>query len=127
MLVVGDYSSDKEKRIVVDGQQRLTTMTLFLAAIRDIIEETKEKEGLNYDHQYDNALIVNKIRHGKSSRDGRVINEKLTPILPVNILDINGHQTNGAVHNPENEGQQLLLDTFEWFKNNFLVLNWQRD
>ncbi|EML6323892.1 DUF262 domain-containing protein [Bacillus cereus] len=116
LLVVGDYSSDKEKRIVVDGQQRLTTMTLFLAAIRDIIEETKEKEGLNYDHQYDNALIVNKIRHGKSSRDGRVINEKLTPILPVNILDINGHQTNGAVHNPENEGQQLLLDTFEWFK-----------
>lgn len=115
-LVVGDYSSDKEKRIVVDGQQRLTTMTLFLAAIRDIIEETKKEKNLEYDHQYDDALVVNKIRHGKSSKEARVINEKLTPILPVNILDINGHKKHGAVHNPENEGQQLLLDTYNWFK-----------
>lgn len=115
-LVVGDYSSDKEKRIVVDGQQRLTTMTLFLAAIRDLIEETKKEENLVYDHQFDHALIVNKVKKGKSSKEPRVINEKLTPILPVNILDINEHKKNGAVHNPENEGQKLLLDTYEWFK-----------
>lgn len=115
-LVVGNYSSDKERRIVVDGQQRLTTMTLFLAAIRDIIEETKKEKSLEYVHPFDDALIVNKIRHGKSSKEARVINEKLDPILPVNILDINEHKKNGAVHNPENEAQQLLLDTCEWFK-----------
>ncbi|MED2184883.1 DUF262 domain-containing protein [Bacillus wiedmannii] len=115
-LVVGDYSDDKKEKIVVDGQQRLTTMTLFLAAIRDIIEETKKEEGIDYDHQYDDALVVKEIRQGTSSSRARVINRKLEPILPVNILNINGHKTNGAVHNPENEGQQLLLETYEWFK-----------
>lgn len=121
-LVVGDYSSTEEKRIVVDGQQRLTTMTLFLAAIRDIIEEIKQEKTLAYDHQFDDALIVNKIQKGKSTKQARVINEKLTPILPVNILDINGHKKNGAVHNPENEGQDLLLNTYEWFKKQLSLI-----
>ncbi|WP_285398448.1 DUF262 domain-containing protein [Lysinibacillus sp. fls2-241-R2A-57] len=121
-LVVGDYSSTEEKRIVVDGQQRLTTMTLFLAAIRDIIEEIKKEKKLEYDHEFDDALIVNKTQKGKSTKQARVINEKLTPILPVNILDINGHKKNGAVHNPENEGQQLLLDTYEWFKRQLSLI-----
>lgn len=115
-LVVGDYSSSTEQRIVVDGQQRLTTMTLFLAAIRDILEEVKEENDLEYAHEYDEALIVNITKNGKVSKQARVINEKLTPILPVNILDINEHKKNGAIHNAENEGQQLLLDTYEWFK-----------
>ncbi|AGX02768.1 hypothetical protein B14911_16895 [Bacillus sp. NRRL B-14911] len=115
-LVIGDYSSSTEKRIVVDGQQRLTTMTLFLAAIRDIIENEKKEKNIEYAHQYDDALVVNITKGGRSSKYARVINDKLIPILPVNILNINDHRKNGTIHDPENEGQQLLLETYEWFK-----------
>ena len=115
-LVVGDYSNSKDPLIVVDGQQRLTTMTLFLAAIRSIIEEVKKEKKLNYEHEFEEALVVNIKKNGKSEKQARVINERLTPILPVNILDINNHYTNGAIHHAENDSQKLILETYQWFK-----------
>ncbi|RAI79384.1 DUF262 domain-containing protein [Macrococcoides goetzii] len=123
ILVVGDYSSERESRIVIDGQQRLTTMTLFLAAIRDLIEKEKSNYHLEYDHNFNEALMSNKPIKGKYIQKARVINEKLEPILPVNILNINQHKENGVKHEAKNESQNYILEKYNWFLEELSIEN----
>ncbi len=47
--------------LVVDGQQRLTTLTLLLAALRDHRTET---ESADHRHRIDEQLLINKWRKG---------------------------------------------------------------
>lgn len=116
-LVVGDYSKEKESKKVIDGQQRLTTMTLFLSAIRDIIEELKQEHEIHYEHTIEEAILSRSYVNGKSIETARVINEKLEPILPVNILNINGHRDLGNNHEAKNESQNFILEKYRWFKD----------
>jgi len=55
ILLLGDKSTPNEEvpYEVIDRQQRLTTMTLFFAAIQDIIKETL----INYKTDFDERLF----------------------------------------------------------------------
>lgn len=113
ILVIGeDSKADINKPyIVVDGQQRLTTMTLFFAALKRRIMETDT----SYDQTYSSALVVSSVREGKTKEYARLQNKSLTPILPVNILDLNNHKTNGTQHEALNRSQEWLMESYDIF------------
>lgn len=94
---------------VIDGQQRLTTMTLFFVAIKNIIENFKE----DYQHNFTKALIITSSVKGVSTEYARLQNKSLNPILPVNVLNINGHKDNGTTHKALNRSQEWLLEAYD--------------
>ena len=52
ILLLGDKSTPESSSYeVIDGLQRLTTMTLFFAAIQDIIKETLSGYETNFDER----------------------------------------------------------------------------
>mgnify|MGYP000934126660 CR=1 FL=1 len=110
---------------VIDGQQRLTTMTLFFAAIQNIIKEKNE----NYATEIDDRLFCKVAKRGKFDNVQRVVNESLDPILPVSILNLNNKKDDGAEVKPTSGEQEWLLNAFEYIKkllskeNLSLVLN----
>lgn len=61
ILLVGDdtKASIEKPYKVIDGQQRLTTMTLFLACIKDIIDSYNAtvEDGESYSHDYNTNLV----------------------------------------------------------------------
>ncbi len=115
LLVVGDSSSPNIKApyIVVDGQQRLTTMTLFYAAILNLIKVKDE----NYATDFEVKLLFKDTNEGKQSEYARLVNKTLEPILPVNILNLNNKKINGAKHEPQNSSQNWLLESYKIIYN----------
>ena len=92
ILLVGDGTKPNVEKPykVIDGQQRLTTMTLFLACIKDIIDEYNEDKDSEdkYAHEYDSNLFFSYSNFGKTSKKTRLVNKNLNPILPFDILKI---------------------------------------
>jgi len=114
LLVVGDSTNpniEKPYR-VVDGQQRLTTMTLFYAAILDLIKNKDE----NYATDFQDRLLFKDTNKGKQNEYSRLVNKTLEPILPVNILDLNNKKSSGAKHEPKNSAQNWLLKSYDTIK-----------
>lgn len=114
ILLVGNETSPKveEPYIVVDGQQRLTTMTIFIAAVKSIIEEMDS----SYLTSFSEALLVKYKRRGKELESARLQNKSLEPVLPVNILNVAHTRENGLHHLANSESQDWLLESYEEFK-----------
>lgn len=113
ILLVGDEDNPKLPYTVIDGQQRLTTMTLFLVSISNIIKSIDR----DYVHAFDEALIKVEKLGGDRKEFARLQNRKLHPILPVNILNINNQRENGALGEVTKKSQELLLDSFKIIKD----------
>ena len=97
---------------VIDGQQRLTTMTLFFASILDIIKEKNKK----YETDFKDILFCRTTKQGKLIQLQRLVNDSLDPILPVSILNINNIQEDGAEVKPTSSEQDWLLSAFDYIK-----------
>ena len=97
---------------VIDGQQRLTTMTLFFASILDIIKEKNEE----YITDFNDRLFCTIHEQGKKIQLQRLVNNSLDPILPVSILNINNIQEDGAEVKPLSSEQDWLLNSFDYIK-----------
>ncbi|MEB3058714.1 DUF262 domain-containing protein [Parvimonas sp. D9] len=104
-----DYNIPYE---VIDGQQRLTTMTLFFAAIQDIIRNISTE----YKTDFDERLFCKVTKSGQYIELERLVNNSLIPVLPVTILNLNNLKNNGAKPNPDSYEKNWLLNAFEYIK-----------
>lgn len=118
ILLLGDEPSpsvDKPYE-VIDGQQRLTTMTLFYSALLEHIREINP----NYVVDFRDRLVCTSTSNGKQMESQRLVNSALNPILSVNILDLNqrGTQTinQGFPVDPETSEQSWLLKSYDYIK-----------
>lgn len=100
---------------VIDGQQRLTTMTLFFAAIQDIIRE-KNKD---YKTDFDDRLFCSSTSQGKLNQCQRLVNDSLNPVLPVSILNLNNLRESGAEVKIDSGEQDWLISAFDYIKKLF--------
>ena len=100
---------------VVDGQQRLTTMTLVFAVIQDIIREINKK----YITDFDDRLFCKSTKQGKLNQLQRLVNNSLAPVLPVSILNMNNLRDSGADVKPSSGEQDWLLSAFDYIKKLF--------
>ena len=109
IIVVGIEENKKDPFTVIDGQQRLTTMTLFISAIREIISKIDS----TYKHSFNDAIVYKKTESGKEITTERLKNDALVPVLSVNILNTNNHKSAGTKHEAVNKSQELLEETYE--------------
>lgn len=118
ILLIGDENHPNELKPyeVIDGQQRLTTITLFFAAIRDLIKKIDK----NYKTDFDVRLQAKIARSSKDVYCPRIVNSALNPILPVEILDINDRKSNGACVTPSSRSQEDLIKHYEYIKTKLL-------
>ena len=100
---------------VIDGQQRLTTMTLFFAAIQDIIRETNK----DYRTDFEDRLFCSSTSQGKLNQYQRLVNDSLNPVLPVSILNLNNVRENGAEVEIDSGEQEWLISAFDYIKKLF--------
>ena len=114
LLVVGDSTNPNVEKPykVVDGQQRLTTMTLFYAVILELIKNKDE----NYAVNFQDRLSFKDTSNGIQNEYTRLVNKNLEPILPVNILNLNNKKSSGAKHEPKNSAQKWLLKSYNIIK-----------
>ena len=69
MLFIGNFDEKSDKEIqVVDGQQRITTITILFSAISDIFREKGED---NLSKLIFNYIIIDDLRNGFSCRCAR--------------------------------------------------------
>jgi len=114
ILLLGDKSTPESSSYeVIDGLQRLTTMTLFFAAIQDIIKETLS----GYETNFDERLFCKSAKQGKIEQKQRLVNNSLEPVLPISILNLNNLKGDGAQTRPVSYEQDWLLSAFEYIKN----------
>ncbi|MDK1736623.1 DUF262 domain-containing protein [Dellaglioa algida] len=113
MIFLG--TKDKGSVQIIDGQQRLTTGTILLAAIRDVLYEsskTKDDLAFNYAETTQNEYLVKKI-DGTPQRKLQT-----TSSYPYFTQTIQGYNKDSAyVMQPSNEEEETLKNAFEFFKN----------
>lgn len=97
---------------VIDGQQRLTTVTLFFAAIIDIIKSINK----DYKTEFNERLFFDSIKEGQSTQIQRLVNDALDPILPISILNINKLKDDGAEPIPDSYEQNWLIESYDYIK-----------
>lgn len=114
ILLLGNKSTpDVDKPYeVIDGQQRLTTVTLFFAAIIDIIKSINK----DYKTEFNERLFFDSIKEGKSTQIQRLVNDALDPILPIAILNINKLKDDGAEPIPDSYEQNWLVESYDYIK-----------
>ncbi len=101
---------------VIDGQQRLTTITLFFAAIQDLINLLDS----GYKTDFGKRLYFENIVKGKSTQIQRLVNDSLNPIFPIEILNLNHMKNDGATTDAESFEQQWLLEAYGYIKDELL-------
>ena len=114
ILLLGDKSCPdiKNPYTVIDGQQRLTTMTLFFAAVETIIKETKPDYSINLRERF----IFEHTKLGKTEQLTRLVNNRLLPILPCRILNIKRSDNLEGCLGIESPEQNWLLESFNYLK-----------
>lgn len=91
ILVESEKGGNNQIYSLIDGQQRMTTFTIFFQAIKDLIVETRKSlENASEETDYDHLLVKSETDpvSGKKKENSVLINPKLYPILPVKILGI---------------------------------------
>lgn len=111
-MAIGEENN--EEQILVDGQQRLTTMTIFLTAIEDNIS--------NLNKEYNPGIRKHLIRtfsdtSGKEVFTPRLLNKKLEPLLPISLLNLDEDLACSELTDPKNDSQDWLISSYEWFKS----------
>ena len=102
-----DSQSAITRWLVIDGQQRLTTVTLLLIALRDqLIAEPSTDEALLSPEEINDYFLLN--RHGKGAHKNKLMlrradNNELTALL-----------SGGAV---ESDAAETLRENYEFFRN----------
>lgn len=109
MLFVGDYIDDDSKSIdVVDGQQRLTTITILFSAIADIFKSINEN--ILCDQIFKYIMTTN-----DDGEEVRILKSKSHyPFFSYYIQDKN----KSNVEEPTTEEEICIKETYEFFKKN---------
>lgn len=95
IIVKSSQSGNNHIYSLIDGQQRITTFTIFLQAIKDLIFDSRKKLGNDSDKTCFDDLLVKAQTDplsGRVTKNSILINPKLNPILPVKILGISDFQ-----------------------------------
>lgn len=133
MLFLGRKESDLVE--VIDGQQRITTITILLAALRDTLyklseiesnEEEYRKLAKSYADTIQDEYLIKRI-DGEPQRK-----VETTSSFPYFTQTIQDYQTRNKNVEPSTEEEQLLKQTFEFFlkkleEKNFLKIFSERD
>jgi uncharacterized protein with ParB-like and HNH nuclease domain len=106
MLFLGEKEAESVE--VVDGQQRLTTATILLAALRNTLYDTNDQKAKDYADTIQKDYLVKKI-DGEPQRKLQT-----TTSYPYFTQTIQDHETSNDKVFPETE-EELLQDAFDYF------------
>lgn len=107
MLFLGEKEGESVE--VVDGQQRLTTATILLAALRNTLYDTGDKKAKDYADTIQKDYLVKKI-DGEPQRKLQT-----TSSYPYFTQTIQDHKTSNPKVIPETEEEERLQETFTYF------------
>lgn len=110
LVLIGDDERGTEFH-VVDGQQRLTTITIFLSALTQIGKELQDDAFLNSCYRY---------IEGKDSdykKFFKLINESPKPFFQNTIQNIDQDKSSG----PNSDEEKSLFYAYKYFYNNLLA------
>lgn len=107
MLFLGEKEGESVE--VVDGQQRLTTATILLAALRNTLYDTGDKKAKDYADTIQKDYLVKKI-DGEPQRKLQT-----TSSYPYFTQTIQDHKTSNPKVIPETEEEERLQKTFTYF------------
>ncbi len=97
---------------VVDGQQRLTTITILLCALRDLLFDKNSEKFANPIHE---QYIFNKDRDG--SEFGILINDMPYPVFQKRIQVKSDERDHTVI--PKRSGEEKILKAYNIFINTF--------
>ena len=117
ILLIGEQKkpSSEIPYEVIDGQQRITTITLFYAAIQSI----KREKGIKKGTDFGNRLFV-KEKGAKSDQKLRLVNDSLNPVYSIDILDMNEFKAKGANPEVKTAEQKWIKEKYQYIRNNLL-------
>ena len=96
---------------VIDGQQRITTITIMLCCLRDIFYKKNEKDlgdGIN-----DNYIFYKNVDNKKLAR---LVNEMPYPVLQARVINVPDERDNDVL--PHKNGEKKIIDAY----NNIFIV-----
>lgn len=109
MLFLGEINGDSVE--VIDGQQRLTTITILFAAIRDALYELGTNDSKNFGDTIQKEYLIKNI-DGKACR--KLETQTSYPYFTQTIQD---YETKNNKVKPSTDEEELIETTFKDFKN----------
>lgn len=113
-------NNESGKFLVVDGQQRLITLTIFFAALRDFLfnQNVQIDEMQEGAYSIQNILIENKNLISKDQNQYRLIlSEDINDFFKKYIQDINSRNNLININNSKlNKEQGLIINNYNFFK-----------
>lgn len=115
MLFLGEKEADSVE--VVDGQQRLTTATILLAALRNTLYDIDDQKARDYADTIQKDYLVKKI-DGEPQRKLQTASS-----YPYFTQTIQDHETSNNKVVPETEEEERLERAFSYFLNQLKYQN----